>query len=141
MLNQARRQSPCGGRQPGAGDQLLEAKRNTFVNLGGNTVSVDGPAENQTSVQVCGTLLSAQSSHIEISKRPASAVAFADGLALRGPVAIRVENVVPGLVALLAGGDGAASQLEQQLLGGGARQRVGQGVGYRRRGLPAQFGH
>ena len=41
-------------------------------------------------------------------------------LALFGPVAVRVQAVpvVPGVVASVAGGDDAASELEQQLLGG-----------------------
>ena len=42
-------------------------------------------------------------------------------LALLGPVAARVQAapVVPRLVASVAGGDDAPSQLQQQLLGGG----------------------
>ena len=51
-------------------------------------------------------------------------------LPLSGPVAVRVEAavpVVPGVVASVAGGDDAASQLQQQLLGGRLRQGVGVG--------------
>ena len=45
-------------------------KGNTFINAGGVTFT-DGDAENQTSLQFCGTRLSAQSSHITTTKMPA----------------------------------------------------------------------
>ena len=53
-------------------------------------------------------------------------------LTLLGPVAVRVKAtapVVPGVVACVAGGDDAASKLQQQLLGGGAGEGVGRGGG------------
>ena len=51
-------------------------------------------------------------------------------LALLGPVAARVKAapVFPHFTCL-AGGDDAPSQLQQQLFGGGAGERVGGGVG------------
>src|SRR6476620_5498762 len=49
-------------------------------------------------------------------------------LALLGPVAVRIQAaapVVPGVVACVAGGDDAPSQLQQQLLCGGPRHSLG----------------
>src|SRR5277367_2935049 len=59
-------------------------------------------------------------------------------LALVGPIALRVKAiapVVPTVVASVARPDDAAAQLQQQLLGGGAGERVGDGVGWRFRGV------
>ena len=50
-------------------------------------------------------------------------------------------QVVPALVARVAGGVDAASQLQQQLFGGGAGEIVGRGGGKRVGGGAAQFDH